>query len=293
MLPLRPLLVVLLLAVASAAAQPSGDGIPFAAVFAEATVPAFGPVERMGLEDVRTARIPLPDTSQTLSVVWGTRYGGPDYLVLHQTPTSTSFIRFGGIGAGSDEAKMTVDLELTPGATDRTPLEVRVLRDSNLVLYWWPLSQTSAAGGRPTARPNPLALGQVAPDLVVETLGGETVRLSDYRGRVVVLNWWSVTCSPCIEELPALNGLAEAFGDRAAFVAVAWDSVPEVEALLGRFAFDYRQTVGDADATSLFGEAFPRHVVLDAEGRVVFDQIGGSADVAETLRPGIEAALGG
>ena len=281
-----------LVATPAAAQETETSGVPFAAVFAEPGVPEFGPVKRMALEDPLIARIALPDTSQALSVVWGLRNGEPIFLIVQQAPDESSYSRFGGLTPGSSFVEASVDLELTPGTTDRTPLEVRVLPEHKLVLYRWPLSEAASAGGMPTAAPNPFGIGRVPPDLVVKRLDGRPLRLSDYRGRVVVLNWWSVTCAPCIEEMPGLNGLVDEFGDQAAFVAVGWDSASEVESLLDRLEFGYEHTVGDGEATALFGEAFPRHVVLDREGRVVFDKIGGSADVAAELSPAIVTALG-
>lgn len=48
-----------------------------------------------------------------------------------------------------------------------------------------------------------------APDFALPGLNGETIRLSDYRGKVVVLNFWTQTCQPCVEELPDLAEFAE------------------------------------------------------------------------------------
>ena len=195
----------------------------------------------------------------------------------------TSFSTFGN----DTEVRLT----LTPGSEAQTPLEVRVLRDEGLALYRWSLSPVSAAGGVPTAAPNPLEVG-AAPDLEVERLGGGPVRLGELRGRPVVLNWWATTCSPCVAELPGLNALAERYGDDVAFLAVAFEPAPTVEAFLERFAFDYQQTIGRGSAEILFGPAFPRHVVLDADGRVVYDRVGGSEDIEDVLAPHVEAALG-
>jgi peroxiredoxin len=46
--------------------------------------------------------------------------------------------------------------------------------------------------------------GAEAPDFEVPTLGGESIKLSDYRGRPVVLNFWATWCPPCIVEIPLL-----------------------------------------------------------------------------------------
>jgi peroxiredoxin len=48
-------------------------------------------------------------------------------------------------------------------------------------------------------------VGQSAPDFEVTTLDGKTLRLADFKGQVVVLNFWATWCEPCKKELPMLN----------------------------------------------------------------------------------------
>lgn len=70
-------------------------------------------------------------------------------------------------------------------------------------------SASSGAGGT-LPPPIPGIMNGPAPDFSVQTLDGQTVRLADYRGRVVFLNFWATWCPPCVEELPALERFAQA-----------------------------------------------------------------------------------
>lgn len=72
----------------------------------------------------------------------------------------------------------------------------------------------SGSGGLNPALPTPLPaatlptsqlIGRTAPNFELETLDGETVRLSSLRGRVVFLNFWATWCEPCRRELPAFE----------------------------------------------------------------------------------------
>lgn len=50
---------------------------------------------------------------------------------------------------------------------------------------------------------------RLAPDFELKDLDGRPVRLADYRGKVVILNFWTKTCRPCLEEMPSLGELAK------------------------------------------------------------------------------------
>lgn len=59
---------------------------------------------------------------------------------------------------------------------------------------------------------------RTAPDFALPTLDGRKVRLSDYRGKVVILNFWSKTCKPCLEEMPSLHDLGTILSQRSDIV---------------------------------------------------------------------------
>lgn len=57
--------------------------------------------------------------------------------------------------------------------------------------------------------PAPVAVGTPAPDFELQDLDGRTVRLSDFRGKVVFLNFWATWCPPCRQEMPEIRRLVE------------------------------------------------------------------------------------
>jgi peroxiredoxin len=72
-------------------------------------------------------------------------------------------------------------------------------------------------------------VGQPAPDFVVTTFGGRTVRLADLQGDVIILNFWATWCAPCRNELPLLEDFFRTYnkyGFQVLAVATE-DSVPE------------------------------------------------------------------
>ena len=160
------------------------------------------------------------------------------------------------------------------------------------------VASVAADGSAVTFEPAPddaeaLAVGFRMPDLELERLDGTPVRLSDLRGQIVVLNWWADFCAPCYAEMPSLSTLAASHADdpRIAFVAIARNTREELQAALVGRTFGYQQTTAGEDAEALLGGGFPRHVILDADGRVVFDMLGGSANIDEMLGRSIDPLL--
>lgn len=70
---------------------------------------------------------------------------------------------------------------------------------------------------------SPAKIGEAAPDFEIGTLDGETIRLSDYRGKVVFLNEWATWCPPCVAEIPDIQKLADAHPDDLMVIGINLD----------------------------------------------------------------------
>ena len=114
--------------------------------------------------------------------------------------------------------------------------------------------------------------GQMAPDFVLKSSSGENLRLSEYRGDVVMINFWATWCGPCRQEMPLLDELYARY-QRVGFnlLGVNIDDDPQramrmVHELGIRFPvlFDERKEV-----TELYNvEAMPATILVDREGNV-------------------------
>jgi peroxiredoxin len=77
-----------------------------------------------------------------------------------------------------------------------------------------------------SAKYEPLAVGKPAPDFSLSDLNDKPIRLSDYRGKVVFLNFWATWCKPCREEMPSMEILNKNFQkDGLVILAVSIDRV--------------------------------------------------------------------
>ena len=124
----------------------------------------------------------------------------------------------------------------------------------------------------------PVAQGDEAPGFTLPSSKGDNISLADFRGRVVVLNFWATWCPPCIEEMPSLQSFAaamEPFG--VTVLGVSVDHDPEA---LEKFVANTQLTFPIArdpnqKVSSRYGTfKFPESYVIDSEGRVAEKLIG-------------------
>ncbi len=114
---------------------------------------------------------------------------------------------------------------------------------------------------------HPAQTGQVAPDFTLSD-GTTTVHLANYRGQVVLLNFWATWCMPCVEEMPSLLALHHE-EPNLAIVAVSIDDDPEAyQRFLVRHHVDFT-TVRDPSqsAAKLFRtDMWPETYLIDRNG---------------------------
>lgn len=84
-------------------------------------------------------------------------------------------------------------------------------------LAWIVLSRVESPVAGSAAPPSP-QVGFSAPDFTLNSLAGEPIKLSDLRGKAVVLNLWASWCPPCRAEMPALNSVYEKLRDQGLVV---------------------------------------------------------------------------
>ena len=110
--------------------------------------------------------------------------------------------------------------------------------------------------------PDYAARNRLAPDFELPKVGGGTAKLSNYRGKIVILNFWTKTCRPCLEEMPAIAGLGKALAPHPDMVLLTVTTDDSVE--------DARDTL-----KSVLGGTEPPFVVMvDPDSKVVAGKFG-------------------
>jgi peroxiredoxin len=111
-------------------------------------------------------------------------------------------------------------------------------------------------------RPEYAARNRLAPDFELPSINGGKVKLSSYRGKSVILNFWTKTCRPCLEEMPSIADLAKALK--------AHPNVALVTITTDESAADARDTMKSV----LGGGDPPFEVLIDSENEIVRDKYG-------------------
>lgn len=139
---------------------------------------------------------------------------------------------------------------------------------------------------------------KTAPDFTVYDGEGNPVRLSDFRGKGVVLNFWASWCGPCTSEMPDMEAAFQEYGEELQFLMVnLTDGSQETVASASGFIEEQGYTFPvyydtDMDAAMAYGiSAIPMTYFIDEEGSAAAYYQGAMS--AEVLQQGIEKLLAG
>lgn len=140
-----------------------------------------------------------------------------------------------------------------------------------------------------------IAQGDIAPDFVLPGLDGSIRKLSNYKGRVVVVNLWATWCPPCIAEMPLLNLIEREWGPRGVVViGVAADEDPlAVKRFVrsSKLGFEVLLDPAGAVGTQYGITGYPETFVVDREGKVVSKFIGPLSSNGDQPGPALVEAM--
>lgn len=121
-----------------------------------------------------------------------------------------------------------------------------------------------------------LEVGDLAPDFELVTMEGHTVRLSDYRGQRVFVNFWATWCPPCRAEMPDMQNLYEEQEVPIEILAVNLTPTEQNEENIVDFVADFGLTFPilldtDSEVANQYKvQAYPTSYMIDSEGRISF-----------------------
>ena len=135
-------------------------------------------------------------------------------------------------------------------------------------------------------------IGSLAPDFELADLSGKKVRLSDFKGKVVILDFWATWCGPCRMEIPHFVRLQSKYRAQGlAIVGLSLDADGEksVRPFADEHDVNYTMLLANGETANLYGGVvgIPTTFVLDRQGRIVKKFIGVMPPEAfeEAIRP--------
>ena len=130
----------------------------------------------------------------------------------------------------------------------------------------------------PETNPDSLA-GKAAPDFTLTNLSGATVRLSDFKGKVVLLDFWATWCPPCRREIPDFTQLQRQYGVQGfTMLGIALDDegAAVVKPFAQKLGVNYPLVIGNTKIAAAYGgiQALPTAFLIGRDGKVVKSIVG-------------------
>lgn len=119
---------------------------------------------------------------------------------------------------------------------------------------------------------------QKAPAFSLESTEGKKVQLSDYQGKIVLLDFWATWCGPCRRGIPDLVSLQKQYKDDLVVIGISLDqqTKPDVVPFMKQYGINYPIVYGNRDIVKNYGniQSIPTSFVIDKSGNVVDMHVG-------------------
>jgi thiol-disulfide isomerase/thioredoxin len=129
-----------------------------------------------------------------------------------------------------------------------------------------------------------------------KTPDGKSANSDDWRGKVLVVNFWASWCPPCVEEMPTLDKIAQEYASKnVLIVGIGIDSPSNIRQFLEKTPVSYPIMIGGLDGSALAKQmgnaqgALPYTVIINAKGKSVFTKLGKISE--EELKKAINSAI--
>lgn len=137
---------------------------------------------------------------------------------------------------------------------------------------------------------------RAAPDFTLTSLDGETIRLSDYRGKVVLLTFWATWCEPCVAAMPDKVEMQKKYGPEGLIVlGLSLDrKVEDVREFLAKNPLNFPVLMLDSKTREAYGgiPTIPYMVIVDRDGTVRRKKIGYTEEDRVSTEEKIQSLIG-
>ncbi len=118
-----------------------------------------------------------------------------------------------------------------------------------------------------------------APDFTLKSFDGKTVKLSDYKGKVIIIDFWATWCPPCRKGIPDLISIQNDYKNDVVIIGISLDgekTLKDVPGFVKSYAINYPIVYGDDKVVAAYGgiEGIPTAFVVDKKGNIVDKHVG-------------------
>jgi cytochrome c biogenesis protein CcmG/thiol:disulfide interchange protein DsbE len=118
-----------------------------------------------------------------------------------------------------------------------------------------------------------------APNFSLKSVDGKTIKLSDYKGKVVIIDFWATWCPPCRKGIPDLISIQNEFKSDVVIIGISLDgaqTIKEVPGFIKDYAINYPVVYGDENVIKAYGgiTSIPTAFVIDKKGNVADMHVG-------------------
>jgi thiol-disulfide isomerase/thioredoxin len=178
----------------------------------------------------------------------------------------------------------------------RNPLALLVVAVVAAAMLYFGFHMARRSGSDSAAR---ITKSSVAPDFTLESLDGKSMRLSDFRGKAVLLNFWATWCGPCKIEMPWFVDLQKEYGSQGLqIVGVAMDdsSKDDIAKFAQEMGVNYPVLLGKEAVGDAYGgvPALPESFFIGRDGKIVDRIIGlkGKAEIEDSIKRALNTQPG-
>ena len=118
-----------------------------------------------------------------------------------------------------------------------------------------------------------------APDFTLLTLDGKEVKLTDYSGKIVIIDFWATWCGPCRKGIPDLVSIQKEYKDELVVIGISLDqpsTQSSLQPFIDHFGINYLIVLGTQEVSVAYGniQAIPTSFIIDGERNIVQKHIG-------------------
>lgn len=125
----------------------------------------------------------------------------------------------------------------------------------------------------------------------LQDIEGNTVNFKDFKGKVVLINFWATWCPPCIAEMPNLQKLHDAYKDKVVFLFVSNEKKEKIDAFLSKNKYSFNVFSPLENPSEFEVSSIPRTLLINKEGKIIIDKEGAANWNSETVRKTLDDLL--